>query len=43
LGGNIPILTEKTKDNRSYHISSQKIKEELGFEACYTIEEAVLD
>jgi len=43
LGGNIPIKTTPTNDNRSYHVSSQKIKDELGFEAGHTIEEAVLD
>jgi len=43
LGGNIPVKTTPTNDNRSYHVSSQKIKDELGFEAKHTIEEAVLD
>jgi nucleoside-diphosphate-sugar epimerase len=43
LGGNIPIITTPSDDNRSYHVSSQKIKNELGFEAKHTIEDAVLD
>ena len=43
LGGNIPIVTTPSNDNRSYHVSSKKIKEELGFEAKHTIEEAILD
>jgi nucleoside-diphosphate-sugar epimerase len=43
LGGNIPIITTPSNDNRSYHVSSQKIKNELGFEAKHTIEDAVLD
>ncbi|MFC1815184.1 NAD-dependent epimerase/dehydratase family protein [Thermodesulfobacteriota bacterium] len=43
LGGNIPIVTTPTNDNRSYHVSSRKIKEELGFETKHTIEEAILD
>ena len=43
LGGNIPIVTTPSDDNRSYHVSSKKIKEELGFEAKHTIEEAILD
>ena len=43
LGGNIPIATTPTNDKRSYHVSSKKIKEELGFEAKHTIEEAVED
>jgi nucleoside-diphosphate-sugar epimerase len=30
-----------TNDNRSYHVSSEKIKDRLGFEAKYTIEDAV--
>jgi hypothetical protein len=30
-------------DNRSYHISSEKIKRELGFEPKHTIAEAVRD
>jgi len=43
LGGNVPIYITPTNDNRSYHVSSQKIKQELGFEAKYTIEQAVID
>jgi len=43
LGGDIPIVTAPTDDNRSYHISSRKIKEELGFEARHTIQDAVKD
>lgn len=43
LGGNIPIVTTRSNDNRSYHVSSNKIKEELGFEAKHTIQEAILD
>ena len=43
LGGNIPITTTPTNDNRSYHVSSKKIKQELGFQAMHTIEEAVFD
>ena len=43
LGGHIPIVTTPSDDNRSYHVSSKKIKEELGFEAKHTIEEAILD
>jgi nucleoside-diphosphate-sugar epimerase len=41
LGGNIPIRYTTTNDNRSYHISSKKIKQELGFVSKYTIEDAV--
>ena len=43
LGGNIPIITTPTDDNRSYHVSSKKIKEELGFVPGHTIEKAILD
>ena len=43
LGGNMPIVTTPSNDNRSYHVSSKKIKEELGFEAKHTIQEAILD
>tara|TARA_B100001057_G_scaffold453779_1_gene498889 strand:+ start:17566 stop:18546 length:981 start_codon:yes stop_codon:yes gene_type:complete len=39
------VITEvvKTNDNRSYHISSEKIKKVLGFSAKKTIEDAVRD
>lgn len=40
---NLPIKTVPTNDNRSYHVSSEKIKEELGFVPKHTIEEAILD
>jgi len=43
LDENIPIITTPSNDNRSYHVSSNKIKEELGFEAKHTIQEAILD
>ena len=43
LDGNIPIITTPTNDNRSYHVSSNKIKKELGFEAKHTIQEAIFD
>ncbi len=36
-------MTTPSDDNRSYHVSSKKIKEELGFEAKHTIEDAILD
>jgi len=41
VGGDIPIDVEPTDDLRSYHVSSEKIKNELGFEVQYTIEDAV--
>jgi len=43
LGGGIPIEVTPTEDIRSYHVSSRRIKDELGFEAKRTIDEAVLD
>jgi len=41
VGEDVQIVTTPTDDNRSYHISSARIKKELGFEARYTIEGAV--
>jgi len=43
LGGNIVIETTPTDDIRSYQVSSRKLKEELGFEARHTIQDAVRD
>ncbi len=40
---NLEIVIKPTDDNRSYHISSEKIKRELGFLPKHTIEEAVKD
>ena len=39
----VEIVTTPSDDHRSYHISSEKIKRELGFEPRRTIEEAVGD
>jgi nucleoside-diphosphate-sugar epimerase len=39
----IQIVVEPTDDNRSYHISSEKIERELGFRPKHTIDEAVRD
>ena len=39
--GEIPILTKKSDDNRSYHINSEKIKNVLDFKALRTVEDAV--
>ena len=43
VGEDVKLITTPTDDNRSYHISSKKIKDELGFEAQHTIQEAVED
>ncbi len=39
----IPIKVVPTDDNRSYHVSSEKISRDIGFSARHTIEEAVGD
>lgn len=41
IGNNMEIEEIPTDDNRSYHISSEKIKRELGYAPQYTIEDAV--
>jgi len=43
VGKNVQIETSPTDDNRSYHISSEKIRRELGYEPRLTIEDAVRD
>jgi len=41
VGRSTEIVTTPSDDNRSYHISSEKIRRELGFEPAHTIEDAV--
>jgi len=43
VGEDVQLVTTATDDNRSYHISSQKILEDLGFQARHTIKDAVTD
>ena len=43
IGDDVTIETRTTDDNRSYHISSEKIFKELGFKAKKTIKDAVND
>jgi nucleoside-diphosphate-sugar epimerase len=43
VGDDVKLITSHSDDNRSYHISSEKIKKELGFEAKHTIRDAVED
>lgn len=43
LATDVEIVVTPTNDNRSYHVNSDKIKNELGFVPKHTIEEAVLD
>jgi len=43
VGAEVDIIVEPTNDPRSYHISSKKIRAELGFTPRHTIEDAVRD
>ena len=43
VGEDVRLVTVPTEDNRSYHISSEKIKRHLGFVAKRTIRDAVSD
>ena len=43
VGKEVKIITTSTDDHRSYHISSEKIKKEIGFVPEHTIEDAVRD
>ena len=43
IGEDVEIIKSKTDDNRSYHISSEKIKKILKFKTKFTIEDAVKD
>ena len=43
IGKNVEITKKETNDNRSYHVSSQKIKDILDFETKFTIQDAVRD
>jgi nucleoside-diphosphate-sugar epimerase len=43
IGKQVKITTTTTNDNRSYHISSEKIKKEIGFVPTHSIENAVED
>ena len=42
MGGNIKIEHKDTDDNRSYHISSNKISKVLNFYPSYDIKESVI-
>ena len=42
-GEDVKLKVTPTDDNRSYHISSEKIRQELGFVAQHSIREAVVD
>jgi nucleoside-diphosphate-sugar epimerase len=43
VGKDVEVLVQSTDDNRSYHISSEKIRRELGFVPKRSIEDAVRD
>ena len=43
IGEDVKIIKTKSDDNRSYHVSSQKIKDVLNFETKHTIKDAVFD
>ena len=43
IGQDVQIELSETDDNRSYHVSSDKIKSELGFVAQHSIQDAVSD
>ena len=43
VGHDVEIIKTETDDNRSYQISSEKIKKRLGFEAKSRIRHAVVD
>jgi len=40
---NVEIVFSPSNDERSYHVSSEKLKRELGFVAQYSVEDAVSD
>ena len=43
IGPEVKIEVTDTNDNRSYHVSSEKIKKELGLFPSKTIHDAVVD
>jgi nucleoside-diphosphate-sugar epimerase len=43
IGDDVKILRTESDDNRSYHVSNKKIKDILGFETKFTIQDAVRD
>ena len=43
VGDDVKLVTSHSDDNRSYHVSSKKIQNELGFKAKHTIRDAVED
>lgn len=43
VGSDVDIVVTPTDDHRSYHVSSQKIRRELGFVPGHTVEDAIVD
>ena len=43
IGDDIKIINTKSDENRSYHVSSEKIKDILGFKTKHTVKDAVQD
>ena len=43
IGDDVKIIQTKSDDNRSYHVSSEKIKHVLGFSTKRTVKDAVSD
>ena len=43
IGEDVVLKTTPSDDNRSYHVSSKKIADVLGFTACHSIKDAVSD
>jgi len=43
IGPDVKVVKISSNDNRSYHISSKKIKKILGFKSQFTIEDAIYD
>ena len=43
LGNDIVVKKTPTNDNRSYHVSSEKIKKKLNFTMKYTVDDAIYD
>lgn len=43
IGDHVRIVTTPTDDLRSYHVSSEKIKRDIGFVATHSLEDAVRD
>src|SRR5712675_1400628 len=43
IGNNVEIVVTPTDDHRSYHVSSERIRHDLGFLASRTVENAIVD